>query len=108
MQVERITIIFKITGEKQCSYLFDCLVFLIIIRLRWLKNKINRYTVYYLETVVGPRAKFHHTRLFVKREKFYIYFTGRLVNSWRFPLDPTTIVEHSLSGQSHFEISVST
>ena len=39
----------------------------------------------YLEAIIGPATKFHHTSLFIKREIFNIHFTGRMVNRWRLP-----------------------
>lgn len=66
------------------------------------------FIVYYLEAVVRPRAEFHHARLFVKREEFHVYFTGRLVNGRGFPFDAAAVVKHSFSGQRHFEIPVGT
>lgn len=43
MQVERIKIIFRISGRKKCTWVAVLLfsVFLLFIRLRWLKNIIS-------------------------------------------------------------------
>jgi hypothetical protein len=38
-----------------------------------------------LEPIIGPRAEFHDTGLFVERKIFNVYLTGRLVYGRRFP-----------------------
>ena len=60
----------------------------------------------HLETVISPRAKFHHARLFIKGKIFDVDFAGRLINSWWLPVDPARIVESRLRRQRHLKVTV--
>ena len=61
-----------------------------------------------LEAIVGPRAKFHDTCLFVEGEILDVHLTGAVVDGGGFPLHQALAVQRRLGGQRHLEVAVST
>lgn len=87
-------------------------------RRTWKKKKENKdgakrqrwchtASLPYLEAVIGPTTEFQNAGLLVKGEIFYVYFTRRLVNGWRFPLHQSLMVDRSLRRQGNLEVAVS-
>lgn len=60
----------------------------------------------YLKSVVCPATKLENARLFIKWKVFDVDLARALVNCRRFPFDQPLIVDGSLGGKSHFEVSV--
>ena len=46
---------------------------------------LDTQSPHYLETIVGPRAKFHDTRLFVEGEILHVHLARRVINGRRLP-----------------------
>ena len=46
---------------------------------------LGNQSPHYLKTIVGPRAKFHDTRLFVEGEILHVHLARRVINGRRLP-----------------------